>query len=644
MNYFSESAELADGKPNTFRSTHCDPWDHITYIRERISKQQLDFFKSQQKIEPLFEQGSYRDLTRGISFSNEVQTVFFLEGLTEVVGLPLRWENLNFLSSEAEQLVTSDAQSGSIPFQLAIRAANSDSSPGIKRVFSRMTLANSTAEVVDDLVNRVISAIEYWRGKAGSSVQEKKRYAIEKILIYVEVLARLSTRLSVDRAKTIFRLAMEIGQDKALHDLWLFEVLDHLISYSLNSIPSAQRSELLLEALGFPLATEIVGLPMADRWPNPVIDSAFERGNGTAFDRAVSRLIDAARVGLSSSSASLLRLLPLIRHGVLKQDELDKLGAMVWGANPDYQSVPAIALYSHALLTLPVPDRQKANVTIAGHLFNAEAGLLFTDAHLTALIGASRFKVTPLLPDENQALVLFDRLTEWRPNPVVADPFGFSSQREDLIAQVGQVLGYCVLPILPRHEITEQRFDLLMTFYKDADALSLVVGLPYFAGLNDRIREHIASLIRKGMRGQSSKEVSWSTHALYEWKRLASVDAVPNPPESLFRQLGNLIESKRRVGLASLLWTACELIKKHWLPLAEVNILVECLPELFQEMDYKNIDPTSEEAVTASMIREQCVRLTLELLRESPRQNLIDLIESAKVDPLPEVRFAAHAK
>lgn len=507
VNNFSESAELVGTAPDVFRSTRCDPWEYITYIRERISKQQLEFFKSQQKIEPLFEQGSYRDLSSGVSFSNEIPAVFFLDGLTEIVGLPLRWENLNLLAGDAEQLVTSDAQAGSIPFHLALRAASTDSSPAIKRVFSRMTLANTAAEVVGDLVNRVISAIEYWRGRAKSSPQEKKRYAIEKIRVYVEVLARLSMRLSVDRAKAVFRLAMEIGQDKALHDWWLFEVLEHLISYSLHSIPSAQHSELLLEALSFPLPTEIAGQQMADRWPNPVIDSAFDRGNSTAFDRAVSRLIDSARVGLSSSTPSLLRLLPLIRHNVLKQDELDKLAAMLWGANPDYKSLPTIALYSHALLTLPAPDRQRANSAIASHLFEAESGLFFTDAHLAGLIGASQLKSAPLLPDEKQALLLFERLTAWRPTPPVADLFGFGSRREDLIGQVGQVLCLCVLPVLPSTEITEQRFELLMALYTDANASSVVMALPYFTGVSDRITNLVASLIRKGMRGHSAKEV-----------------------------------------------------------------------------------------------------------------------------------------
>jgi hypothetical protein len=36
------------------------------------------------------------------------------------------------------------------------------------------------------------------------------------------------------------------------------------------------------------------------------------------------------------------------------------------------------------------------------------------------------------------------------------------------------------------------------------------------------------------------------------------------------------------------------------------------------------------------------VRLTLELVKKSSVQTLTDLIEIAKADPLPEVRFATH--
>jgi len=181
-----------------------------------------------------------------------------------------------------------------------------------------------------------------------------------------------------------------------------------------------------------------------------------------------------------------------------------------------------------------------------------------------------------------------------------------------------------------------------MALYTDVHASSVVMALPFFTGLSDRITYLVASLIRKGMRGHSSGEVSWSAHALYQWTSLAAAGNAPKPPENLFMQLGNLIESKRNVGLTALLWTAGELLKKNWLPASEAKILVECLPELFHSVDYKNIDPTSEEAVTASLIRAQCVGLTLELVKKSPDQTLVDLIETAKEDPLPEVRFASH--
>lgn len=640
VNYFSEGTELVDTQPEKFRSMRCDPWEYVTSIRERISKQQADFFKSQQKIEPLFEEGSYRDLSKGMSFSNEVPAVFLLEGLTEAVGLPFRWKNVNLFSGDVEQLVTTDTQAGSAFFHLSMRAANSDSSIALKRVFSRITLANTSAEVVDDLVTRVISAIAYWRERVKSSPQERKHHGIEELRVYIEVLARLSMRLSAERAEVVFRLAMEMGHDKAMHHFWLYEVLDHLISYSLGSIPNTRHSGLLLAALDFPLPHEIAAHQMADRWPNPIIETPYERGGSAAFDRAVSRLIDAARVGLSSSTDSLLRLLPLVQHRVLTPGELDKLAVVLWGADPDYKTLPGVALYSHTLLTLPAPDRQRANAVIASHIFD---DLSFTGARLAALVGASQLKSTPLFPDVKQAVLLFDRLVAWRPSSPVFSSFGFASQDQELMSQVGRSLCFCVLPALPSAEITEQRFEQLMALYTEAKAFSVVMALPVFTGVNDRIANLAASLIRKGMRGHSSGEVSWSAQALYQWTRLAAAGKAPEPPENLFMQLGNLIESKRNVGLTALLWTAGVLLEKRWLPASEIKTLVACLPELFYSVDYKNIDPTSEAAVTASLIRAQCVRLTLELMKESSDQTLVDLIESAKTDSLPEVRFATHS-
>lgn len=642
VTHLDEGSEFIETLAEKFRSTRCDPWEYITYIRKRISRQQEKYFESQQKIEPLFHEGHYRDRSNDISFSSELPAIFVLEGIAEVVGLPFMWENVDLFSTDVEHLVTTDKQAESAYFHLAIRAASSASSIALKRVFSRIILAKTPTELVDDLVYRVISAIEYWRKRVKSSKQEWNLYAIQRVRVFVEVLARLSIRLSDDRAMEVFKMAMEMGHDNALRPDLFYEVLGNLISCSLTSIPRTRHSELLLKALDFPLQSEIVGAPHG--WPNPIIDAHFDRVNDLAFDHAVSRLIDSARIGCNSSTPSLRRLLPLIRNNILRPDELNRLASVLWGANPDYKTLPSVDLYLlPALLTLPAPDRQEANSAIARRFFEVAVDSPVTRADLIALAEVSQLKSTPLFPDGNQAMLWFERIVAARPNISVSNQYEFPFQKMYWVPHIGRALCHSVLPALPSSEITEQRFDQLMAFYTEAHVLSVVTALPFFARVNDRIKKQVAAEIRKGMRGHSIQKTAWSASALYQWVNLASDGKAPLPPDNLFIQFGNLIESKLDGGLVALLWTAGDLLAKDWLPNSVVMILEECLPEIFHSVDYNNIESSSDVAeIWASPIRVQCVRLSMELCKKLPEQNLIDLIEIAKSDPLPEVRFATQ--
>ena len=59
------------------------------------------------------------------------------------------------------------------------------------------------------------------------------------------------------------------------------------------------------------------------------------------------------------------------------------------------------------------------------------------------------------------------------------------------------------------------------------------------------------------------------------------------------------------------------------------------------EADYRRIDPESRAAVTVSLARAECVRLAAALRASGQAGPEVDAwLESAAIDPLPEVRFA----
>jgi hypothetical protein len=143
------------------------------------------------------------------------------------------------------------------------------------------------------------------------------------------------------------------------------------------------------------------------------------------------------------------------------------------------------------------------------------------------------------------------------------------------------------------------------------------------------------------MQGRAAHEVGWSANALYKWKELSTSGKAPPPPGDLLSKMIYVIESGRTTGLGSLLWYAGEMLKKNWLSSADIDTLADCLPDLFDAADYRRIRPSSGEAVSASLIRATCVKLALDVLKVAPLEKLTAMIEMARDDPLPEVRFAS---
>lgn len=631
--------------PNTYKTLRSDPWDQITHIKDKVSKQQDEYFKNQESVEPLFEQGHYRDHSNDVRIIRERSPFFLLDSLVESVGLPLRWQNVNLLADVANQLVVSEVADDSMRhYVLAIRAAHTDSSTSIKECFCRISLACAPLDVVEALANRLIHAIEYWRKQASAGTQEQKRHAVDVIRVFIEVLARLVIRVDPEKAKQVFLLAMRIGQDSALRHHWLYEVIGHLANYSLGSIPSDQLSELLLDALYFPVVSEIrVDNGTAWRWPNPIIESFCERPDNPRFDKRILELIELVEPGSPSCTSVLIRLLPLARNGILKQNELDKLAVKIWGEKPDYKVLPNTGLFTHVLLTLPSLDRESVNALLYQSLFEAEDAQFFTSEHLSGLIGAATNKPNLLLPNGDQAVKCFDRLVSWRPLAVDDDLLGMKKQKNQaLIQDIGVVLAYSIVPALNSGDITEQRYEQLHTLFSELDAFPVVIALSYFTGLNEDTAATVSKIIGKGIQARTPNEVRCSVHALYQWKELAMAGKVSPPPDHLISKMIYQIESGRIVGLHTLLWCAGEMVKKNWLLPADVDALADCLPDVFDSADYSVIRPNSREAVTASLIRETSVELAWDAMKVVPSEKLRAMLEAAKNDALPEVRFTAQ--
>lgn len=660
------SEELPVFVEGNYRKWKCDPWTWIENIQEKASKRQEDHLKNQNPIEPLFDQGHYRDNSNDHSTNTDISEFLLLEGLSRNVGIPLRvgsaFMNVNLLAGTAEKLMLSGGVDVELwAYALAIRAASSESSPSIKGIFTRIGVARASQEVVDTLTTRILLAMGYWREKRSNGTIDQRGNALSALRVLIEVLARLVIRVSPEKAKEIFRLSVAIGQQRNLQHHCLFDGIDSLLTHSLKSIPESEQGDLLADALAFPLQSEVMNSDFP-RCPNPVIKHPDARETYPGIEKRVGELIEALTPsGSISGQSALLRLLPLAeKEEFLTPTEREKLANALWGSAADYQTLPNIAdLFPHALLLLPKPDADRIKSLVSRHLYeHAEEVLTDTQRELRrypspeihravmiygGIANAAANETTRLFPTPEQALALFDRLMAFRPQ-IEKDGFlavAASSVRKQLMESIGNALSYAIAPTLSNEAKTVKRFEQLKALYEEVEGTFFVIpAFVYFAPINETIASTVEKIIRQSLQGRAANEVAYAAIALQKWMELPeSTNSLQL--NSLITRLIVIVESGRTVGLQQLLWVAGELFKRQRLSEEQVATLIEAIPNAFNAADYANIDPNSQEAISASSIREACVKLANTLVSQHPNASALQsLLRESKTDALPEVRFA----
>lgn len=667
--------KLPNFAENHYREWECDPWSLIDNIRENAREKYEKYLEQQNPIQPLFEQGCYRDNSEIVTFGGGMPLLFKLEGIMRQVGLPL-YSSSSFLKFDvfaktAEKLLIAD-KSGFELFDclFAIRASSSENSNSIKSIFSRIGVAKISQTTVDTLVSRLLLAINYWKEKRIHGTTEQKRYAINVLPVFMEILARLVIRVSVEKAKEIFRLSVNLGKKPEFQHHWLFNSLKSLVTNSLGSIPKSEQGELLVDALEFPLQAEIGHSNVLDEcWANPVIQHTNERQPNARIDARIKALIDlitpTSCVAESAFKADnvlpefqteeyqkilkrveneskfpprcvpvFIRLLPLFGNNYLTEEEKNDLAQKIWGNNTHPRTLPVTGLLPHGLLLLPMlPPKEQVESLVRQKLYDS---IIIDECILEGIINAAANQETRLFPTPEQASQWFDKLVTWRPELKENDILRTVENTQKRLANnIGNALFYAIMPALKNK--TVEQFEQLKLFFEEVKEYSVIPAFVYFVSVSDDIENSIEKVISRSLY-REKLQVAYATIALQKWAEL------PNAKDNikfnnLILKLIDVIESRRIVGMQYLLNVAGELFEKQMLSEDQINVLIESISEIFNTMDYGNIK-TNEDEIIASSLREACVKLASLIHKKSLYNTLQTLLEKAKNDPLPEVRFA----
>ncbi|WP_085610934.1 MULTISPECIES: SIR2 family protein [unclassified Pseudomonas] len=618
-----------DKLPREYRDWKCDIWDHIDYVRNKVNEY-VEKQKTKQGILPSFEPGYYRDNSKVRSFSNEVHPAVLLDGIASVSGISYRWGNCNLLSDHATKLADSDELESERRFALVIRSASIETSRAIKTHFSRVSIACLNNREAGYLIDLCMAAIDFWVEEVKAAEAESAHVSLERLRIFMEVLARASVRANSEVARSIYLKALSLGKAKSVQHVWLTESLRHLLKYSLESIPTSDRGGLISETLSFPMKSETKLADFGD-WPNPVIDEPGDRLVDSNLDFRIREIISAISLPSKTGASALLRIIPLAKSGFLKDDELDKLSHVIWGEKTKCFVMPKIDVSCHYFFSLPSPDERAVNTLVRQHVFHEVVDSLSEDL----LINIINSAVVKEFPSASQAESYFDVFTGWRPKKVRGTPYEDLSDQDYFGDLIGTALANSILPVLPESALSAKNFYQLKSFFDEVRSPKTIIALSYFAAQNEIFACDVDFYIRRGLRSTNPTHVGYSSQAVMKWRELRCCERV----DGLIRIAVSLIGANRTAGLTGILWVAHEMYLKDYLSASDIEVLREMSPVIFDNANYQLIEQTSQEAVTVSLLRAACVRLAHDLLKKNDEgSELRRIIEESKSDPLPEVR------
>ena len=631
--------DLEEFKAKAYSQQYCNPYDIIDFLRKEIS----DCIEDQEEpiSEASFNPGNIIDNSTTINFiSNmKIPPEILFDNITNIVGLPVRWTNYEITKKIALDIANSIEKNYWKKFFLLIQIGDNNKFKNLQKIFNRITIAQIPDEEVDKIVKCCSEAIEYWQDKVIKEYGYNKLYTSERLSIFIEILARFQPRLSSEEASKYYRLALDLGKNNCYKSSILKKSITDLFNYSLQSIPINQHHELLTDALQFPIPNE--GL-------NPIIQYPGKRKADIQLNHTINNLINNVKnIGSSKINLEILdRILPLMNNDFLREKEKKQLIRNLYDKNSDYQKLlDKNNIYPSFFINLP-PEKNIEQVYsfIIDKVFTVPPS--DNSSFLKTLLNTLSWQKRELIPDIKVVIEYFVYFTAWEYDEEqdiedivkLLDPGYLNAEEKSKF--ISRILYYMV-QYFPEKHLNQNNFEKLYKFYtKNNLSCYLIRAFIPFVLNSSQWQNQIKDIIQRGLKSKDELIVGDAANAILQWGDKLSNRKVIRP---LIQKLINHIESVKLIGIINILPVINKMLNQNWLTDDDINILIENLPEIYHECNYINfIDGNNREVSKISLIRANCVKLARDILKRSqqPITELQNILEEAKNDALPEVRFA----
>ena len=643
-----------------------DPQQEVERINDRAAEIERKLREDSETIRPAFEPGHYRDGSETIRFgfaNSGIALLHEFDQLTEIIGLPIRINNVNICANAALAATEAATQSNVEWYIWLLRALHDQNDRSFERNMSRVAVARLSPTTSAKLISIVESAVSFWANRLREAksldLRDDFTQALHELRLLLLVLSRLTVWMSPEQATAIFHRAAEMAKDPQLWHFWIIEALGELAKFAAASVPPNNRGFLALSAIEFPLPSEKgTNIPSWPRLVTAIWNTKPDRDTSdTRWDHRISQLLSAAQKGHPDREHAILRLVYLTLKDALKPNEASAFGKVLWSdVDTQEHALPQnTGLSQGLLLRLPadnginVEDRLRARIFCIDvrEAMNAAAptGSVEIGAKIETLNSVAMAIESGLSLPADVAARMFDEIVVWQPRP---------SNRQDPLAELfirrfndniryaaGHLLATGVVTALPTEQRTELRALNLMTFITQTRSWAALSALPPFLASSQDAAVAITSAIRRGLVGLESQHVGHAALAVSNWAKLARNGNATELPRTIVDQLISAVESCRETGLSALIDTTRTLLEKNFLQEYDLERLLQALSIMRSVFRYEDVAQDSLRAASVSLVRAACVKLSAALEgRITDIGILQDWKNDAKSDPLPEVRFA----
>ncbi len=614
---------------------------------------------------PSFELGTRR--AHGQSFSNADSqgAAYRAIRLSEVAGLPPATDRLgiaeNLLKLAAEKLFASDPE---MAVRLVLRVSKYDQDKTLMRVFSRTRVAALSTDSARTLAEICNSVVEYALPRmVGADVRgHRPVFWIERMRVAMEVLSRLALRQEPEKVEIILNKALEYYRnDHVARDFWLESPVRNMLERSWEALPRERRTARALDLLNAP----IVGLDNfnvdSSNYPDPggLLQNDLPPPTRTGHNESlwqgiVSLLVSGLRAGGEARRRASLRIAPVVFWGRLTEAEPSQVAQAFWDEkHTSPNGLPSeTSLFDWVFLLFPEPElglgerrfRRKwltANSTPQGDASSLDDILWQVGNAISGLKNRRR----SLELSENERAYLTEVVEQWSDTPVPRQDFPFmASQSHEPTRRALEGLPSILVEIQIPESIGEKLYNKMKDLNESGlPKFGLIAGL--IKAMPNRFDELISTM-RMGLVSDDVEQAESAAVGLYYWlTRSAEADSqVQPPPNDLVREIGIMIATRRKKALGQALEVAKWVFDEGNDAQKEAirDLALQGLGYLVEELRY---DREHDQDADIPFLRWRCAHLALAMaecgLGDDPA--VTRWLESAKEDPLPEVRYAKNS-